>query len=182
MGVWKLLSKIVGADNVDRKAERRIKKSNELYHKGGKINRLRANRLFNRNLRDFSCYISPRATIGRNLYIAHPIGIVIGKTAIIGDNCRIYPYAFIAAKIVGDKELRASGETRWHAKIGNNCMLGAGCMIIGRIEIGDNVTIAARAMVTKDVPPNSVVTDVNKIRPKTEEELKFAESFGGDDE
>ena len=50
-------------------------------------------------------------------------------------------------------------------------MLGAGCMLIGRIEIGDNVTIGARAIVTKDVPANSVVKNVNEIRPKRPDEM-----------
>ena len=178
----KFLAHILGTENIDRKAERRIKKSIELYHKGGKLNRLRAVRLQNKNLRDYGCYISPRATVGKNLYIAHPMWIGIGKTAIIGDNCRIYPGACIAARIVDDSELRASGETRWHAKIGNNCLLGEGCIIIGRVEIGDNVTVAARAIVTKDVPANSVVMNVNEIRPKKEHEIKDITTFGNDDD
>ena len=171
MTIKKLILRILGADNIDRRAENRIKKSIELYHKGGRINRLRAKILYNKNLRDFSCFISPTITIGKNLYIAHPFGIAIGKTTIIGDNCRIYPKATVAARIIGDKELHESGEKRRHAKIGNNCMLGAGCMLIGRIEIGDNVTIAARAIVTKDVPANSVVKNVNEIRPKRPDEM-----------
>lgn len=173
MTIKELLLRLLGADNLDRRAEKRIKKAIELYHKGGTINRLRAMRLHNLNLRDFCCYVHPRATFGNNVYIAHPFGVSIGKTAIIGDNCRIYPYAVVAAKIVGDSELRASGETRRHAKIGNDCLIGAGCMLIGNIEIGDNVIIAARAIVTKDVPSNSLVRNVNEILPRIK-----AESIG----
>ena len=171
MIIKEMILRLLGADNIDRRAERRIKKAIDLYHKGGIINKLRAKILYNKNVQDFACSFPPGITIGKNLYIAHPTAIRIGRTAVIGDNCRIYPQVMVAAKVVGDKELKASGEKRRHAKIGNNCILGAGCMIIGRIEIGDNVTIGARAIVTKDVPSNSVVKNVNEIRPKRPEEL-----------
>lgn len=177
MNIKTLLFRFLGADDLNREAERRIKKMMESYHKGGKINRLRAIRLFNRNLRDFCCYIHPKATFGKNIYIAHPMGIAIGPTTIIGDNCRIYPYAAVNARIIGDEELNASGNKRRHAKIGNNCMLGAGCMLIGEIEIGDNVIVAARALVTKDVPSNSVVKNVNEVRPIRPEELLLFNQF-----
>lgn len=163
MTIKGLILRFLGADNVNRTAERRIKKSIELYHKGGRLSRIRALRLFNKNLRDYCCYIAPQATFGKNVYIAHPMGIQIGPTTVIGDNCLIYPNVFIGAKIVGDMELRASGEKRRHAKIGNNCMLGAGCMILGNVEIGDNVIVAARSMVTKNVPSNSIVKNINEI-------------------
>ncbi|MBR3016472.1 MAG: serine acetyltransferase [Clostridia bacterium] len=173
MTIKDLSLRLFDAENLNRKAERRVKKAIELYHKGGIINSLRALRLHNHNLRDFNCYIHPRVTIGKNLYIAHPMGIGIGPTTVIGDNCRIYPYAVVAARIIGDKEMHASGEKRRHAKIGNNCMLGAGCMLVGRIEIGDNVIVAARAIVTKDVPPNSVVKNINEVRPIRPDELQI---------
>ena len=70
-------------------------------------------------------------------------------------------------------KLNASEDKRRHAKIGNNCMLGAGCMLIGKIEIGDNVIIAAKAIVTKDVPPNSVVKNINEVRPIRPDELQI---------
>ena len=103
MTIKDLLLRLLDAENLNRKAERRVKKAIELYHKGGIINSLRAPRLHNHYLRDFNCYIHPRVTIGKNLYIAHPMGIAIEPTTIIGDNCRIYPYAVIAARVIGDK-------------------------------------------------------------------------------
>lgn len=177
MRIKSLILQVLGADDLNRRAEERVKKSVELYHKGGKINRIRATRLFNNNLRDFCCYIHPKATFGKNIYIAHPMGIAIGPTTIIGDNCRIYPYAAVNAQITGDKELNENGNKRRHAKIGNNCILGAGCMLLGAIEIGDNVIIAAKAIVTKDVPPNSVVKNVNEVRPIRPDELLLFNYF-----
>lgn len=97
-------------------------------------------------------------------------GITIGRTAIIGDNCKIYPYAAIIAAIKGDDK-RYKNEERRHAKIGNDCILGYGCMIIGPITIGDDVLIAANAVVTKDVPAHTVVKNINDFRKKNENEI-----------
>lgn len=165
-----LLARILGTYNYDRRGEYLIKKSIALYHKGGKINRLRALRLYNHIRKNFNCAVSPKITIGKNLYIGHAHGVNIGRTTVIGDNCRIYPSVEIAAAVIGDTAMRKQGETRWHPKIGNDVFIGTGALIIGRIEIGDDVLIAAGATVTKDVPPHSVVKNVNEIRPKTPEE------------
>ena len=170
MSMREILARLLGTENYDRRAERRIKKAMELYHRGGKLNRIRALRLHNRNRRDYCCCFPPRITVGKGLYIAHAHGIHVGKTAEIGDWCRIYPNAMIVASVVGDSELRAAGEKRWHPKIGSNCLIGAGCIIAGRIELGDDVTVAAGAVVTKDVPSHSVVKNTNEIRPKRPEE------------
>lgn len=170
MLVKKIIANFLGLENYDRHGERLIKKSIELYHRGGKFNRIRAMRLYNKIRKEYGCCFPPRIVVGKNLYIAHAHGIHIGKTTIIGDNCKIYPNVLVVASIIGDSELRSSGETRWHAKIGNNCLLGAGCIICGRINIGDDVTIAAGAVVTKDVPSHSIVKNVNDIRTKHIEE------------
>ncbi|MDO4803447.1 MAG: DapH/DapD/GlmU-related protein [Lachnospiraceae bacterium] len=172
MNIRVFISRILGSENYDRKVERLIKKSIALYHRGGKINRIRALRLHNYIRKNYNCCVPPRVTVGKNLYIAHGRGVNIGKTAIIGDNCRIYPECDIIASIVGDSELRAQGATRWHAKIGNDCIIGAHSVIIGPIEIGDDVTIGAGAIVTKDVPPHSVVINTNQIRAKRPDERK----------
>ena len=86
----------------------------------------------------------------------------IGKTAILGDNVRIYDHVDVIAKVVGD-QARLDRKERRHAKIGNNVILGSGCTIIGPVTIGDDCIIGARAIVTHDIPPNSVVIGVNQI-------------------
>jgi len=161
---------MLDVDNIDRRGERMIKKYIELYHKGGKINRLRAIRMHHKVFRKFTCYIPPKVTIGENLYIAHPFNIGIGKTTVIGDNCKIYPGAYVAAGLARDHELRDMGEG-WHATIGNDVLIGAKSTIVGHVTIGDDVTIGAGAMVTKDVPPHTVVKNVNEFRPKREDEI-----------
>ena len=93
----------------------------------------------------------------------------IGKTTILGDNVRIYSNVLVIAKVTGDED-RLKNKERRHAKIGNNVILGSGCTIIGPVTIGDNCIIGARAVVTKDIPDNSVVIGTNQIRPKREDE------------
>lgn len=149
--------------------ERKILKSIELWHKGGKINRVRAYSLWNRIRKHYSCSIYPGITVGKNLRIEHALGVTIGKTAVLGDNVRIYARVDITAKVVGDEERNAKNERR-HAKIGNNVILGVGCMIIGPVTIGDDSIIGARAIVTHDVPAHSVVIGTNHIREKREDE------------
>ena len=170
MNVKQCILRLLDMDNYDRRGERLIKKSIALYHKGGKLDKLRAIRLSHRVHRDFACEIPPRVTIGRNLYIAHPHGIHIGKTARFGDDCRVYPGATVVSALKDDMALRDSGRP-WHAQIGNGVVLGARCLIVGAVTIGDDVTIGAGATVTKDVPAHTVVKGVNQFRPKRPEEI-----------
>lgn len=149
----------------DRVGERKIKKSIRLWHKGGRLNRLRAKMMWNHIRKHYNCNVFPGITVGKNLRIEHSSWIAIGQTAILGDNVRIYSRVDITAKVVGDEERNAKGERR-HAKIGNDVVLGNGCMIIGPVTIGDDCIIGARALVTHDVPPHSIVIGTNQIKPK----------------
>lgn len=87
--------------------------------------------------------IHPGATIGKRLFIDHGIGVVIGETAKIGDNCILY-HGVTLGGTGKDKNKR-------HPTVGNNVMIGAGAKIIGAIKIGDNVKIGAGAVVLKDI-------------------------------
>ena len=104
----------------------------------------------------------PGITVGSNLRIEHCMGTQIGKTTILGDNVRIYDHVDVIAKVVGD-QAHLDRKERRHVKIGNNVILGSGCTIIGPVTIGDDCIIGARAIVTHDIPPNSVVIGVNQI-------------------
>lgn len=162
--IEKIVKKIMGIENYDRKAEQLIKKSMELYQTESNLNYIRSMQLYNYIRKTYGVDIFPGATIGKNLYIAHAQSILVGKTTILGDNCKIYPNVYIVAA-VKDDDLRFNMNLRRHAKIGNNCILGCGCKIIGPITIGNNVTIAAGAIVTKDVPDNTIVKGINKHQP-----------------
>ncbi len=96
--------------------------------------------------------IHPGAVIGNSLFIDHGMGVVIGETAIIGDNVTFYQGVTLGG--TG----REKGKR--HPTIGNNVVIGAGAKILGNITIGDNSYIGANAVVIKDVPHNSTVVGV----------------------
>ena len=96
--------------------------------------------------------IHPGARIGKRFFIDHGMGVVIGETAIIGDDVLLYQGATLGGTgIVKGKR---------HPTIGNNVVIGAGAKVLGNITIGDNSYIGANAVVIKDVPPNSTVVGV----------------------
>ena len=91
--------------------------------------------------------IHPGATIGKLLVIDHGMGIVIGETAEIGDDCLIYHGVTLGGtgKDVGKR----------HPTIGNHVLIGTGAKVLGPITVGDGSRVAANAVVLKDIPENS---------------------------
>ena len=169
-GIKLWLTDVLCISNYDRKVERKFWKMRRLYEKGGFINRKRALRLENKLQEKYQLKISRTAKIGDNFQIRHPMGIRIGRTAEIGDNCKVYPFFVAMAALKGDSE-RNRNHIRRHPKIGNDCLLCSKATVIGPVTIGDDVTIGACAIVTKDVPSHSVVKGLNQIRPKRPEEI-----------
>lgn len=96
--------------------------------------------------------IHPGATIGRRFFIDHGMGIVVGETAIIGDDVLMYHQVTLGG--------RSRGRFKRHPTIGNGVLLGAGAKIIGPITVGNGAKVGANALVVHDVPPNAVVTGV----------------------
>lgn len=96
--------------------------------------------------------IHPGATIGKGFFIDHGMGVVIGETAEIGDDCLIY-HGVTLGGVSLEKKKR-------HPTLGNNVVIGAGAKVLGAITLGDNVQVGANAVVLKDVPPNSVVVGI----------------------
>ena len=96
--------------------------------------------------------IHPGAKIGRKLFIDHGMGIVIGETATIGNNCTIYH----------NSTLGATGKDKYKRQpsLGNNVMVGSGAKVLGPIKIGNNVKIGANSVVLKDIPDNVTVVGV----------------------
>ena len=96
--------------------------------------------------------IHPGATIGKNLFIDHGMGVVIGETTEIGDDVLIYQGVTLGGtgKDTGKR----------HPTIGNNVMISAGAKVLGPFKIGDNSRVAAGAVVLEEVPPNSTVVGV----------------------
>lgn len=96
--------------------------------------------------------IHPGATIGKRVFIDHGMGIVIGETTTIGDNCTIY-HGVTLGGTGKDKYKR-------HPDLGSNVSVGCGAKILGPIKIGNNVKIGANAVVLKEVPDNSTVVGI----------------------
>ncbi len=96
--------------------------------------------------------IHPGATIGKRLVIDHGMGIVIGETAEIGDDCLIYHGVTLGGT---GKE----GGKR-HPTIGNNVLIGTGAKVLGPFRVGDNSRIAANSVVLSEIPPNSTAVGV----------------------
>ena len=96
--------------------------------------------------------IHPGAKIGIKLFIDHGIGVVIGETATIGDNCTIYHNVTLGGT--------GKDKNKRHPDIGNNVMIGAGAKILGPIKVGDNAKIGANSVVLSDVPNNSTVVGI----------------------
>lgn len=94
----------------------------------------------------FNCYIPPSVKIGKNVEIAHGIGIVLNINVEIGDGSIVYQNVTVG---------NGGG-----AKIGKNCILGAGCVLLGDIVVGDNAKIGANAVVLKNVPANATAVGV----------------------
>lgn len=172
----RLKDNILCTYNIDRKAQSEFDKMHRLIKKGGRLNMLRAKRLENKLQLRYQLKISCSAEIGDNFQIRHPQGIRIGKTSVIGSNCRVYPYFIAMAAVKNDDNL--VGQRR-HPKIGDDCILGSRASVIGPVTIGDDVIIGACAIVTKDVPSHSVVKGTNMIRPKRLEEVpeKYREEY-----
>jgi len=96
--------------------------------------------------------IHPGATLGRRVFIDHATGVVIGETAVVGDDVTIYHGVTLGGtgKDTGKR----------HPSIGNRVVIGAGAKVLGPIEVGDDSRIGANSVVVKPVPPHAVVVGV----------------------
>lgn len=119
--------------------------------------------------------IHPGAKIGRRVLIDHGMGVVIGETAEVGDDCTIYHQVTLGGTSL------AEGEKR-HPTIGRNCIIGAGAKILGAFTVGDNCRIGSNAVVVKPLPPNVTavgnparILDKSK-KPKTADEKQREEA------
>ncbi|MCI6653367.1 MAG: serine O-acetyltransferase [Ruminococcus sp.] len=124
----------------------------------------RANWFFRHNMKFIARFISqrsrhktgieihPGATIGKGLFIDHGMGVVIGETTEIGDNCTLYQGVTLGGtgKDTGKR----------HPTLGNNVLVGCGARVLGPFKVGDNARIAAGAVVLNEIPPDSTAVGV----------------------
>ena len=96
--------------------------------------------------------IHPGAVIGRRLFIDHGMGVVIGQTAVVGDDCLLFHGSTLGG--------RSMTRGKRHPTLGNRVMVGAGAQVLGDLLIGDDAQIGANAVVTHDVPAGYVAVGV----------------------
>ena len=123
--------------------------------------------------------IHPGAKIGKNLFIDHGMGVVIGETSEIGDNVTIYHAVTLGGSSPSIDSERQRHEKR-HPTIGNDVVIGSGAQIIGPIKVGNNSRIAANAVVVKDVPENATMVGIPAKAVKLENKGSFR-PYGVDD-
>ena len=96
--------------------------------------------------------IHPGATIGKNLFIDHGIGVVIGETCVIGNNVTMFHNVTLGG--------RGNTKGKRHPTIKDNAYIGSGAKILGNITIGENSKIGANAVILKDVPNNTTAVGI----------------------
>jgi serine O-acetyltransferase len=107
--------------------------------------------------------IHPGATIGRRFFIDHGMGVVIGETTEIGDDVMVYH-----GVTLGGRSLQ---QVKRHPTIGSRVTIGAGAKVLGPLTIGDDSAIGANAVVTRDVPAESIATGIPAaIRARTDKQ------------
>ena len=105
-----------------------------------------------RGVRKTGIEIHPGAVIGKGFFIDHGNGVIIGETAVIGDNVTLYQGVTLGGT---GKE-----HGKRHPTVGNNVMISAGAKVLGSFKIGDNSKIGAGSVVLNEVPPGSTVVGV----------------------
>ena len=123
--------------------------------------------------------IHPGAKIGKNLFIDHGMGVVIGETSEVGDNVTIYHAVTLGGSSPSINSEKQRHEKR-HPTIGNDVVIGSGAQIIGPVKVGDNARIAANAVVVKDVPENATMVGIPAKAVNLENKGNF-KPYGVDD-
>ena len=119
--------------------------------------------------------IHPGAKIGKNLFIDHGMGVVIGETSDIGDNVTIYHMATLGG-IAPSINSNNQRQVKRHPTLSDCVVVGSGAQILGPVMIGRNTKVGANAVVTKDVPENAVMVGIpaKNVGTATEEFKPYA--------
>ena len=126
--------------------------------------------------------IHPRAKIGKNLFIDHGMGVVIGETSDIADNGTIYHMVTLGgiSPSINSNDQR---EIKRHPTLHDNVVVGSGAQILGPVVVGKNARIGANAVVTKNVPENAVMVGIpaKNVGTATEEFKPYAVTNGNEE-
>ena len=131
------------------RAVRMHRRANFFYRHGHKFI---ARYISQKAVRKTGIEIHPAATIGKRLFIDHGTGVVIGETAVIGDDVTIYQGVTLGGT--------GHDTGKRHPTIGNGVLIGSGAKVLGPFKVGDNSRIAAGAVVLNEIPPDSTAVGV----------------------
>ena len=143
--------------------------------------------LFARIISQFSRFLTgieihPRAKIGKNLFIDHGMGVVIGETSDIANNVTIYHMVTLGgiSPSINSNDQR---EIKRHPTLHDNVVVGSGAQILGPVIVGKNARIGANAVVTKNVPENAVMVGIpaKNVGTATEEFKPYAVTNGNEE-
>ena len=125
--------------------------------------------------------IHPKAKIGKNLFIDHGMGVVIGETSEIGNDVTIYHMVTLGG-ISPSIDSDSQRDIKRHPTLMDNVVVGSGAQILGPIIIGKNAKVGANAVVTKDVPENAVMVGIpaKNVGTASEEFKPYGVAPGGD--
>ena len=123
--------------------------------------------------------IHPGAKLGKNLFIDHGMGVVIGETSEVGNNVTIYHAVTLGGSSPSIDSEKQRHEKR-HPTIGHDVVIGSGAQIIGPVKVGNNSRIAANAVVVKDVPENATMVGIPAKAVKLDNKGNFR-PYGVDD-
>ena len=137
-------------------------------------------RIISQSVRFFTgIEIHPGAKLGKNLFIDHGMGVVIGETSEVGDNVTIYHAVTLGGSSPSIDSEKQRHEKR-HPTIGHDVVIGSGAQIIGPVKVGNNSRIAANAVVVKDVPENATMVGIPAKAVKLDNKGNFR-PYGVDD-
>lgn len=105
-------------------------------------------------MQKFGVYLSPNAVIGDRLKLPHPIGVIIGSGATIGNDVTIFQHVTLGGARIGDAKRND------YPTIGHNVVIFSGAVIVGSVSVGDNAIIGANAVVLSDVPHGATCVGV----------------------
>lgn len=128
------------------------------YEQGERIGKLAAHFFQHRSCGLYGVDIHPGATVGHGVVLDHAHGVVIGETAVVGDESYI-----LGGVILGAPRIRANEAGRRHPKLGKKCEIGYGVRVLGPIDIGDRVFVAPYAIVKESVPDDTKITIVSQL-------------------
>lgn len=153
-----MIKQIVKRLLLGRSVEDRYCDARRYWKKGG-VYRFWSLYLTKKIQKDFGCYLSPQASVGENLKLKHPVGVVIGDGVVVGNNVTLFQHVTLGAARLGE------GKEGLYPILEDNVVVFAGAVVVGGILLGNRSVVGANAVVLNNVNASSVVVGI-PAKPK----------------